>query len=190
VVVAINAWLYILSAAAVALTFFANETLGDYVAGVLGILWSLAIGVGLLRRRNWARWLAIGPSLLTWTLGPLLLVWIFFHAYRSSGGFHRVPIGYGVFFAIAAAFCIWVLWLSYRLFKHLISSEGRGQFRTPESERNVVVKSTAAYIAYLVIVGLLSPYDLSALLGKRVGQAEFPGAGDHAPGPIAWKTNA
>lgn len=158
-IVTINAWLYILSAAAMVLTFFANQTIGDYVAAVFGILWSLGIGVGLLKRLNWARWIAIGVSLVSWTIGPLLLIWVLIHIYRVYNRAHHVPLWFVIFFVIAAAVCSVVLWLTYKLYKYLTSNEGRGEFHAPETERHVVVKSTAAYIIYLVIVGFLSPFE-------------------------------
>ena len=103
----------------------------------------LAMGIGLLLRRNWARWLALGLTLLTWTLGSLALLWGVVTLLKVSFGSARVPLSVYVGGMFVVVLLGAYIWLNVRLFERLTSDEGRKEFRTPFTERYAVVKSTA-----------------------------------------------
>jgi hypothetical protein len=69
-----------------------------------------------------------------------------------------------------------------QFYRYLTSSEDREEFHTPESGRNVVVKSTAAYIVYFVVVGLLTPAGFSeAKAALLEATARRPNHGGRTP---------
>src|SRR5687768_18354332 len=111
----------------------------------------MAVGFGMLLRRNWARWLVLGMSFVAWTLGSVALIWTstkLLWAYLLSKGVPIVLFAIGVFFcALFAAF----IWLSFRLYEHLNSDEGREEFKTADTEKHAVAKSTAVHIVWWVI---------------------------------------
>ena len=95
-IVTIAGWLYVVYAGFVLLSLRSSLP-GVALSGQLGALLlgagMGAIGVGLLQRKTWGRWFALGPSLLGWTVGALLalgmlaLLFWFFANSSSLGGF-------------------------------------------------------------------------------------------------------
>lgn len=115
----------------------------------------LATGIGLLLRNNWGRWLALGLTLLTWTLGSLGLLWLLVIALKSfvqatGPGPSRV----GSLFLLCAVLAAYI-WLSFRIFVRLISVEGREEFDTPEHESHAIAKSSALQVA-LALIGFFA----------------------------------
>ncbi len=115
-----------------------------------------SIGVGLLRRVNWGRWLALGSSLVTWTLGSIGIM--FFVAYMLDATFSARRDNFLLFVttlvtaAILGAFIV----MNFKLFHYLISEDGKFEFNTPENESRPVLKSTALQIAMMLLLGLAS----------------------------------
>lgn len=123
----------------------------EKIVGSVSIAFLLAVGVGLLMRRNWARWLALGPALLTWTLGGLVLLWqliLLLKAFVGSDG--SASIWLVITLIICALFAAFI-WINFKLFNRLTSAQGRSEFNTPESETHAVAKSAAVQIAWIVL---------------------------------------
>jgi hypothetical protein len=151
VIVTLSGWVYIVIAVLALFGMTQIRGTGEKMMTLAGIAVLITVGLGLLKRRNWARWLMLGMSLLTWTLGSLLLLWTVVGAFQVSQLWEGQPLAIHVFtflmFALGCAF----IWLNYRLFEHLTSDDGRDEFDTPESESHAVAKSSAVYIAWCVV---------------------------------------
>lgn len=118
----------------------------EQVVAFAGILLYIAVGVGLLLRRNWARWLALGISLLSWTVGTLFSLYVIAKIFglRSHASLGRFLLAIVLVTAILGA----LIWLFYRLFEYLTSEDGRFEFDTPDEETHAVAKSTAFQVAW------------------------------------------
>jgi len=153
VIVTVSGWLYIVFSLLALVGFKTLHGASEKLAALASITFLFVVGVGLLRRLNWARWLTLGMSLLTWTLGSLVFFWQIVWFFRVSALFrHSFGPAMWVVFLIVVALCCAYIWLNFRLFEHLNSDDGRLEFDAPETETHAVAKSTALQIAW----GLLS----------------------------------
>jgi len=160
VVVTISAWIYIASALLGIFQLSRIHATAEQIVAVIGLVACLAVGVGLLMRSNWARWIALGMSLLTWTVGSLVLIWGIVKLLSWFAQPKGLPsFGFVVLLFIWGMFAA-LIWLSFRLFEHLNSVEGREDFNTPETETHAVAKSTAAYVAWCVVGVFVARPDL------------------------------
>jgi len=156
VIVTVSGWLYIALSLLALFGLKSAHGIAEKLTMLTSIAFLLVVGVGLLMRRNWARWLSLGVTLLTWTLGSLAFLWHviqfirLFALFQRSGGIVVMTI-----VLIIAALCCAYLWLNFRLFEHLNSDEGRLEFDTPETETHAVAKSTALQIAWAALGMLL-----------------------------------
>jgi len=151
VIVTFSGWLYIILGLLGMTQLRTMYSGGERLYMLLSLAIVLAMAVGLLLRRNWARWLMLGMAFLTWTLGSLGILWAIATLLKMSFGSMRVPVlGYVGSLVVMAAFGAYI-WLHIRLFLRLTSDEGRAEFRTPPTERYAVVKSTAFHIALSLI---------------------------------------
>lgn len=188
-IVTVSAWVYLISAVILVGNFSENRGVGQGLAAVLTILLFACVGIGLLRRRNWARWIAIGVSLFTWTVGSLVFVWGVGEVFRVARRMRDVPARLELLLLIAAAVCIALLWLSYKLYKHLTSDEGRAEFDTPDTERNVVLKSTAFYLVFVAFCGIMTVLGMPDVEAEREAarvraeQARIAARRDGIPSP-------
>lgn len=145
-IVTFTAWLLIVGAV-LALVQVTRVHGGERWSSLVGTGVNLALGVGLLLRLNWARWLMLGASLLGWTVGSLLGLWAVAELIHSG-----VVVG-----AIIAAVVLGaIILLCFRLFERLNSPEGREEFNAPETERRAVFTSTAVNLAWYALAALLS----------------------------------
>jgi hypothetical protein len=152
VVVKLSATLYLITGLAAISHIGEFRTNAERVLAIISALLCLAMGIGLFMKSNWARWLALGPSLLTWTLGTIAVLGL--AALFLKHAFFAAP----VVLVIGGAY----IWLNFKLFDHLISDAGRAEFRTPETERHAVVKSSALQIVLMVAGAYVS--------GSQVGE--------------------
>lgn len=163
-IVKIAGWLYIIDAAlglstlTVSLPVFAaSSQLGTLImSGAIG-----AIGVGLLQHKIWARWLALGTSFLGWTLGSLFLVGFVGLALFAFGAIKAIVGGAAA--GGIAAFVMFVLIvliamtligviISFKLYQHLMSEEGKAEFGAPDSDSfATVLKSAGAWIGIWIV---------------------------------------
>jgi hypothetical protein len=123
------------------------------------------MGIGLLKRLSWARWLALGSSLLGWLLGSVLLLlligyllmvapaWALFAALLGGGGIFTA-VGMLVVFVLL----LWVVGIviSYKLFWHLCSEQGCEEFGVPHGSAQTVVQSCGAWIGIFIVNGMVS----------------------------------
>jgi len=178
-IVKIAAWLYIINAA-LTLSSLAFNPFG--IAGAsssnLAILMMTALfgamGVGLLKQKPWARWLALGSSFLGWTLGALLLIlllgWLVFgvglaatFGFLFAGGFASL-LGAFVLFVLL----IWVVSvvINFKLFFYLCSEDGCDEFDVPYGSAATVAVSAVAWIGIFIVNGMMSGGgSLSSLAG-------------------------
>jgi hypothetical protein len=135
-----------------------------------------AIGVGLLLRHKWARWLSLGMSLLAWTLGSLLTLW---------GIAMMLKLSVVVAVVMAVILGLFIL-LNFRLFERLNSDEGRAEFDTPDEEKGAVVKSAAACVAWSVIGAVAGqPAHLESRLETRMVLPDPAAQSAAPPQPLA-----
>jgi hypothetical protein len=149
-IVTVVGWVYI---AIGVLGFFQLAKIhvtNERIVTLVSVAVFLTLGTGLLMRRNWARWLMLGVSLMTWTVGSLLFVLAVvkgFQMYPLSAMPTAVTLAILLFCGLVCVF----IWLNFRLFDYLNSEDGRAEFATPESERYAVAKSTAVYVTWWVL---------------------------------------
>jgi hypothetical protein len=118
-----------------------------------------AMGVGLLRRLSWARWLALGSSLLGWVLGSVLLLLSIGYLFMVAPAAMYVwtLLGSGIFSWLGAlvlfGLLIWVagIVISYLLFWHLCSDEGCEEFHVPPGSTQAVIASSGAWLGVFVL---------------------------------------
>ncbi len=165
-IVKIAAWYYFVNAGLALLSsllspfgFMSGSTLMTLIfAGVFG-----ATGFGLLQREKWGHFMALGCSLLGWTLGGLLLIGLLGYLLLVV----KVAAFMGILFAgggVAAlawiALLTFVLWavgviISFKLFWHLCSPEGCEEFGVPPISAPTVVASTGAWLG-LAFINIVS----------------------------------
>src|SRR5688572_11140073 len=129
-----------------------------------------AMGAGLLKRLSWARWLALGSSLLGWTLGTLLLVLMVgaLLVVAPAAALLLMIFSGGIFSALAMfiVFCllVWVasIVISYKLFWYLCSESGCAEFEVPHGSTQAVVASCGAWVA-IAIVNIMVSNDSQTL---------------------------
>jgi hypothetical protein len=154
VIVTVGGWLYIINALLALWSLKAPMPFGGgppiaaslFAAALFG-----SVGVGLLTRQNWARWLALGMSLLSWTLGTASLLYVLPDVLRvvafASGGIFAFLL---VIIAILAVLVAVVIIINFKLFHYLISDAGKDEFNTPEFESHAVLKSSGVYVVVLL----------------------------------------
>jgi hypothetical protein len=127
----------------------------ELVAAAASVALYAVVAAGLLSRRNWGRWLALGLSLFTWTAGSLFFLYFtlkFYQLFSALGGVtERLLAAMVVLVALFGSF----VWLNFRLFDHLNSEEGREEFSAPHGERNAVVKSTLVQVVWWIVGALV-----------------------------------
>ncbi len=164
-IVKIAACLYILQAALclaslTLLPFGFSASMENLVTLLLsGLL--VAIGVGLLKRTHWARWLALGNSLIGWTLGTLLLVVMIGGAIflsemlgaMAGGGLGTV---FGVLILVVAAVFIASIVISFKLYFYLRSEAGAQEFGVEPESFGSVMGSVGVWFAIAVVQGMFT----------------------------------
>jgi len=166
VIVTIAAWLYIANAALMLLSLLLNplgfgaaDLFGLALAGLFG-----AVGVGLLKRLSWARWLALGASLLGWTLGSLLLVLMIAYLFAAAPAAAYIALLFaaGPFSILGIIIIIGMLmWLagvvvSYKLFWYLCSPDGCAEFGVPPGSKQAVIASSGAWLGIFIVNMMVS----------------------------------
>jgi len=158
VIVTLAAWLYIIQAllglgslvsAPYGLGGGSSTLATLLVSGLFG-----AMGYGLLQRAAWGRWLALGVSLISWTLGSVMLIGVLVAVLASSAGamFFGALMAGGWMAIVAVivtfAFLIMVVSVvvSFKLFFHLCSREGCEEFGVPYGSAGTVAASLGAWI--------------------------------------------
>ena len=151
----VNAGLALLSSLVTPFGALSGSTLASVVfAGLFG-----AMGYGLLQREKWGRFMALGCSLLGWTLGGLLLIALVGYlliALKLAGLLGLLFAG-GFMAALAwMVLMTLLLWavgvvISFKLFWHLCSPEGCEEFGVPPISARTVVASTGAWLGLAFI---------------------------------------
>ncbi|HEY6124353.1 MAG TPA: hypothetical protein VIV63_06860, partial [Steroidobacteraceae bacterium] len=151
-IVKVGGWLFIVNALLALWSLMLPMPFGGG-ASIAASLFTAAlfgsVGVGLLNQKNWARWLALGMSLLTWTLGTAAVL------YALPGTLRLVFAASGMFsfliviFVFVAAIVALVIIINFKLFHYLNSDEGRFEFDTPDTETQAVLKSAGVYALVL-----------------------------------------
>lgn len=139
------------------------------VSGIFG-----AMGYGLLKRERWARWLALGISLLSWTLGSLMLVGVIAALASSGRSGAFVAMMFSGAFAIFAVIIVIVLLvmlvsvvISFKLFFHLCSDDGCDEFDVPYGSARTVAASVSTWLAILIGQGVLAGGGVTSLLAQQ-----------------------
>lgn len=184
-IVTIAAWLYILDAMLITGSLLWSAWGFNGIEGLVTLAFACllgAMGIGLLKRLAWARWLALGSSLVGWVFGSVLLL-----VGASYLGFVAPALLYlwfagGVFSFIGVlvllALLLWIVSvvINYKLFWFLCSEEGCAQFGVPPGSAQAVIASAATWIGIFILNGMASGGGptMSAMLAS--GQDESPAA--------------
>ena len=181
-IVKVGAWLFIINGVIGVL----SSSTGPFGMGGLdmaALLLSglfLAVGIGLLHQKVWARWLALGVSFLTWTIGSLLLLFIVGWALSEGklGAFLAATFMGGV----AGAIVRWVLFyllvmlvtviIDFKLFFHLCSEEGCEEFDVPHGSIGTVALSVVAWILIFYVDGAMSRGNGLSMLAAMASQRQ------------------
>src|SRR6185295_13721018 len=181
-IVKVGAWLFIVNGV---LGVLSSNTGpfgmgGPDAASVLLSALFLAVGIGLLHQKVWARWLALTVSFLTWTIGSLLLLFVVGWALSEGklGPFLAASFMGGV----AGAIVRWVLFyllvmlvtviIDFKLFFHLCSQEGCEEFDVPHGSIGTVALSVVAWILIFYVDGAMSRGNGLALLAGMASQRQ------------------
>jgi hypothetical protein len=164
-IVKIAACLYILQAALCLLSlmllpFGFSASLENLATLGVGGLFA-AMGVGLFKRAPWARWLALGNSLIGWTLGTLVFVVvvggaIFLGSMLGAlfgGGLGAV---YGFLILLLAAIFVVSIVISFKLYFYLRSEAGAQEFGVEVEPFGMVMGSVGTWITIAVVQGMIS----------------------------------
>jgi hypothetical protein len=198
VIVALAAWLYIIQALlGLGSLFTAPAGFGGgmssvatfVVSGIFG-----AMGYGLLKRERWARWLALGVSLLSWTLGTLCLLGVIATLALSGHGGAFIAMMFSgelVVFAVILVIVLLVMLVSvvvsFKLFFHLCSDDGCDEFDVPYGSAHTVAASAGTWLAIMVTQGLLAGGGAMSLLAPPpLARNES----DATPDPIEMQADA
>jgi hypothetical protein len=171
-IVNIGGWLYIVTGALCLLPVFGMgwpHVPGSILSGLVFAAFSAAVGIGLLLRANWGRWLALGVSLLTWTLGSIGVLVALTYTLRAlfmGGGLFIVL---AIVMLIASGIFAAIIVINYKLFHYLITADAKDEFDTPEMEYRPVLKSTALYVAMACVLGWVE----STSIASRVQSASM-----------------
>jgi hypothetical protein len=162
VIVTIAAWLYILDAVLMLGSLLLspwgfNGVEGLVTLALAGLLG--AMGIGLLKRLHWARWLALGSSLLGWVLGSLLLLVVLGYLLMAAPAvMYLTTLFAGGIFSFISAIVIFglLLWIagvviSYKLFWFLCSEQGCNEFGVPHGSTQTVIASCGAWVGIFVL---------------------------------------
>ena len=151
-IVALAAWLYIINAllGLISLRYGGGSTVGTLLmSGLCG-----AMGYGLLKREAWARWLALGVSLLSWVFGTLFFIFLLGALATSGKAGAFIGMMFSGAFAILSVILVIALLImlvsiviSFKLFFHLCSEEGCEEFGVPYGSAGTVVASVGAWVA-------------------------------------------
>jgi hypothetical protein len=157
-IVKIAACLYLLQAALGLWSMFGpfgfRASLASLVALALSALCA-AIGVGLFKHLPWARWLALGSSLIGWTLGSLvflgLLVAMFFlgSAIAVFGGGMGSAMGFVMAF-VMLIFAVSIV-INFLLYFYLRSEAGAAEFGVERESFGSVMGSVGVWVAIFVV---------------------------------------
>jgi hypothetical protein len=190
-IVKVGAWLFIVNGV---LGVLSSNTGpfgmgGPDAASVLLSALFLAVGIGLLHQKVWARWLALGVSFLTWTIGSLLLLFIVVWALSEGklGAFLAASFMGGVGGAVVR----WVLFyllvmlvtviIDYKLFFHLCSEEGCEEFGVTHGSIGTVALSVVAWLVIMFFDASLSRGDaVTRALASMSAESRRREASNHA----------
>lgn len=174
-IVPLAAWLYIISAVLTLGSLFAGPFrtggMSGFATFAMAALFG-AVGYGLLNRESWGRWLALGHSLIGWTLGSLAVICILgavvlggrtgmLLALISSSGFGAIL---GVLALITFAIVLASLVINFKLFFYLCSEAGCEEFGVPHGSTQTVLASVGAWIAIFIGQGVMASGGASSLL--------------------------
>jgi hypothetical protein len=194
-IVTISGWVFIVIAL-LGIFQLKHVHSAQLIAAAASLVLYAVVAAGLLSRRNWGRWLALGLSLVTWTAGSLFFLYItvtFYRLFSALGGVTEPRLA--VIMLVLVAFFAAVVWLNFKLFDHLNSDEGREEFGAPSDERYAVTKSTLVQVVWWVVGALvfdpaphaggrLSEEDISAVLkAAKEATRERASAGSRQPEP-------
>ncbi len=179
-IVNIAAWLYIVFAA---LSLWAlgwggvHASMESLVTLAVSALFA-AMGVGLLKRLPWARWLAMGYSLLGWTLGTLVLiacVGLFLTMGTIFGGFSRGGLGalLNVTVLLILAIAVVSIVISFKLFFHLRTEEGANEFGVELESFGTVMGSVGAWVAIFIAQSALTYHGSPFRRSPVIDQAKY-----------------
>ncbi len=127
-------------------------------------IYANAVGMGLLKRRNWARWLMLGPGLagpLTAVAGAGILALGVFMGAMALNSARGWFVGWSAWQG-PAGFWIWLLAVSmiasgivnFRLFGYLLSEPGREEFNSQEKRHVGATLLSLAVAGVTVFVAL------------------------------------
>lgn len=184
-IVNIAAWLYIVQAAlglsSLVLSPFGFRASMANLATLAFTALVGAMGVGLLRRDPRARWLALGNSLLGWTLGLLALLGILAAAAvgvgaiglfsgKSSGG---LLTGFGIIVVVILIIFLIGVVISFKLYWYLCSRDGCEEFGVPYGSSSAVAGSVGAWIAISIAYVVMSSGGIMAMLPMPSSQPSY-----------------
>jgi len=185
VIVNIAAWLYIVQAAlglsSLVLSPFGFRASMANLATLAFTALVGAMGVGLLRRDPRARWLALGNSLLGWTVGLLALLGILAAAAvgvgaiglfsgKSSGG---LLTGFGIIVVVILIIFLIGVVISFKLYWYLCSRDGCEEFGVPYGSSSAVAGSVGAWIAISIAYVVMSSGGIMAMLPMPSSQPSY-----------------
>jgi hypothetical protein len=186
VIVTIAAWLYIIDAVLILGSLLLSPWGFNGIEGLVSLaLAGLfgAMGIGLLKRLPWARWLAMGSSLLGWALGSLFLILLlgFLVVAAPAASYLSGLMGGGIFsffgVILLLVLLIWVVGIviNYKLFWYLCSEAGCEEFGVPYGSTRTVLASCGAWIGIFIVNGMMSGggQAMSALMSGGDDTAQY-----------------
>lgn len=177
-IVKIAAWFYLANAG----LSLVSALLGlfDSAPGASSSSWAYVVlfgtmGYGLLKRTKWGYWMALGWSLLGWTLGALMLigVLIFLLVVLKVAGLLMLLFAGGVIGALAwivfFALALWTveIFINFKLFWYLCSPEGCQEFGEPPISARTLIIAAGAWVG-LLLFNLLAMSDARFLYNVAV----------------------
>lgn len=179
-IVKIAGWLYIVNGALAALPTLARPRgflffgAADLVSLILAGLF-IAVGVGLLQRRPWGRWLALGSTFLAWTLGSLLYLAVLAFLVFAGGA----ELFFGNLFVINLILWAASIVISFMAFWYLCSEPGCTEFGVPYGSAGTVVASCATWVAIAIFPVANTAYARSMFEGMGRSSAAEARKAEH-----------
>lgn len=186
-IVKVGGLLYIVTASLSLLSLFKTAGAlgtGSVISTLVIAAFNGAIGVGLLQYANWARWLALGVSLLTWTLGSIGMLFVLTYGlkfmFAGTGGMAGFI---ALMVIIVGGICAVIIVINFKLFHYLRTEEAKDEFDTPEFESSPVLKSTGLYIAMVIVLAVFESIGRGSSIDRaRMRSAMNETAADAARG--------
>jgi hypothetical protein len=144
--------------------------LADFVSLLICglIVW---MSIGLLNRRPWARWLAVGYSLLGWSLGTFFLAYLGVTVIKAPTLF-AVSVAFlfmslsGILLLLLCLFFVVCVIVDFKLYFYLRSAPGAAEFDVQLEPDASVARATGVWVGAYLLVYLFTNPGMGSLFPK------------------------